>query len=81
MLQLELLGTLGCHLCDDAEQLLLACLDLNSVQVEMVDIADSDNLLEPFAMRIPVLRHAPSNTCLDWPFQASQVENLVRQLS
>ncbi|MDP6969109.1 MAG: glutaredoxin family protein [Gammaproteobacteria bacterium] len=81
MLHLQLLGTLGCHLCDAAEQVLLDCLDLNAVQVEVLDIAESDDLLACFAMRIPVLRHAPSDTCLDWPFQASQVENLVRQLS
>lgn len=80
MLQLQLLGTLGCHLCDDAEQVLLSSLDLNCVQVEIIDIAESDALFERFGMRIPVLRHESSDSCLDWPFQAAEVSHFVQRL-
>ena len=81
MLQLQLLGTLGCHLCDDAEQVLLASLDLHSIQVEVVDIAESDALFDRFGIRIPVLRHEPSDSCLDWPFAGAEVAHFVQQLT
>lgn len=81
MLQLQLLGTLGCHLCDDAEQILLSSLDLNCVQVEIIDIAESDALFERFGMRIPVLRHESSDSCLDWPFADAEVAHFVQQLT
>lgn len=42
---MQLLGTSGCHLCDQAEALLGQCLDLSQVEVEMVDIADTDELV------------------------------------
>jgi hypothetical protein len=80
MLQLQLLGTVGCHLCDEAEQVLLASLDLYSVQVEVVDIAESDALFDRFGIRIPVLRHESSNTCLDWPFADAEVAHFVQGL-
>ena len=80
MLSLELLGTLGCHLCDDAEQVLVSCLDLSQVRIEVVDIAESDELMSAYATRIPVLRHVLSNSDLCWPFQADQVKEFVAKL-
>lgn len=80
MLFLELLGTQGCHLCDDAEQVLVSCLDLSQVQIELVDIAESDDLMQAYATRIPVLRHVPSNADLGWPFQADKVQDFIAQL-
>lgn len=80
MLQLQLLGTEGCHLCDEAEQVLLASLDLHSIQVEVVDIAESDALFDRFGIRIPVLRHEPSDRCLDWPFAGAEVTHFVQGL-
>jgi len=77
MLTLELLGTLGCHLCDDAEQVLISALDLSKVQVVVVDIAESDALMQVYATRIPVLRHVATTSDLDWPFQVDQVQRFV----
>lgn len=81
MVTVELLGTLGCHLCDDAEQVLIAALDLSKVQVELVDIAESDALMQAYAMRIPVLRHVATTSELDWPFQVDQVQRFVACLN
>ncbi len=80
MLSLELLGTQGCHLCDDAEQVLVSCLDLSQVHIEVVDIAESDALMLVYATRIPVLRHLASNSDLEWPFQAHQVQRFIAHL-
>ena len=66
--------TLGCHLCEDAEQLLQ---DLPHVDYQKVDIADDDALVERFGIRIPVLCHKLSQTTLDWPFDKADVEAFI----
>lgn len=81
MLILELLGTQGCHLCDDAEQVLISALDLQHIAVELVDIAESDELMEAYALRIPVLRHVETGVDLGWPFDSTQVQAFVLSLS
>lgn len=81
MLILELLGTQGCHLCDEAEQVLIHALDLQSIAVEVVDIAESDELMDAYALRIPVLRHGASANDLGWPFDVDQVQAFVARLT
>jgi hypothetical protein len=80
MLTLELLGTQGCHLCDDAEQVLVSALDLQQIAVELVDIAESDELMDAYALHIPVLRHVETGADLGWPFDGMQVQAFVANL-
>ena len=68
--QLELLSTSGCHLCDQAEVLLSHCLDFTQVDVSVVDIAESDELMHLYGIKIPVLRCCQSEKVLCWPFDA-----------
>lgn len=68
----QLLGTLGCHLCDYAEAVLMPFVE-NGLLVELVDIADGPGLLERYALVIPVLRRLDTGTELHWPFNAPQV--------
>lgn len=68
----ELMGTLGCHLCEQAEQILLPFLS-EGVVVELIDIAESEALVGEFGLRIPVLRRLDTGAELDWPFEARQV--------
>ncbi|WP_443629718.1 glutaredoxin family protein [Candidatus Njordibacter sp. Uisw_056] len=70
---MQLLGTSGCHLCDQAEALLGQCLDLSQVEVEMVDIADTDELVALYGEKIPVLRCIDSQKVLCWPFDERTV--------
>ena len=70
---MQLLGTSGCHLCDQAEALLGQCLDLSQVEVEMVDIADTDELVALYGEKIPVLRCIDSQKVLCWPFDERAV--------
>ncbi|HSC76755.1 MAG TPA: glutaredoxin family protein [Pseudomonadales bacterium] len=65
--QLVLYGTLGCHLCELAEQQLLSYVE-QGWQVELVDIADDDQLFDRFSLVIPVLQHRESGRLLNWPF-------------
>ena len=53
--QMQLLGTSGCHLCDQAEVLLGQCLDLTQVEVEMIDIADADELVALYGLKLSLI--------------------------
>ncbi len=46
-------------------------------QVELIDIADSDGLIERYGQRIPVLACEAGE--LDWPFDAKAVCDWVGQ--
>lgn len=62
----QLFGTLGCHLCEVAEAVLMPL-------VELVDIAEREADYETYGLRIPVLRRADTGAELDWPFDTDQV--------
>ncbi len=68
----QLFGTLGCHLCEVAEALLMPLVE-HGLLVELVDIADDQLLFERYGLRIPVLRRCDNGAELDWPFDADQV--------
>ncbi len=69
MNQFILYGTLGCHLCEEAESLLTPLLS-SSCSVECVDISESDELIEQYGTSIPVLRRVRDNAELNWPFDS-----------
>lgn len=54
MIELRLYTTLGCHLCAQLEALLVT-LATGEVRLERIEISDSDDLVERYGMRIPVL--------------------------
>ena len=53
----QLFGTLGCHLCEVAEALLMPFVE-HGLLVELVDIAEREDWVEQYGLRIPVLRRA-----------------------
>jgi hypothetical protein len=70
---LLLYTTAGCHLCEQAEELLQAlCLQLPATHWQSVDIADDDDLFTRYGWSIPVLRRADGAE-LHWPFNAVQL--------
>lgn len=73
----QLFGTLGCHLCEIAEEVVMPLVE-HGLMVELVDIADSDALLEAYSLRIPVLRRVDTGEELGWPFDAEQVVHFLR---
>lgn len=77
MIRLTLFHTSHCHLCEQAESLLVSGLDPASADVWAVDIADHDDLLERYGVRIPVLRRESDGAELDWPFDAKAVARFV----
>jgi hypothetical protein len=74
-----LYGTLGCHLCELAEAQLSAAMAQSPqpVDIECIDIADSDELLQRYGTRIPVLRRARDQAELDWPFAAGGLPDFL----
>ncbi|WP_409526243.1 glutaredoxin family protein [Nitrincola sp. MINF-07-Sa-05] len=77
MRSFELMTTLGCHLCDDAAQILVVTMNEDLHEVELVDIAYDDQLMERYATRIPVLRDTGNGRELDWPFDRQALETFL----
>ena len=77
---LELMTTEGCHLCDLAVPLLVEGVDPERFEVDLVDIAFEDELVDCYGTRIPVLRDPQSGAELDWPFTAAQLAQFLAEL-
>lgn len=75
MAQLRLYTTLGCHLCEQAEQLLGAQQAISGLEWEAVEIAESDRLVEAYGLRIPVLQWISNADELGWPFTDTQLHH------
>ncbi|MFW5443081.1 MAG: glutaredoxin family protein [Methylococcaceae bacterium] len=78
MITLILLGTSGCHLCEEAELIMAACEHIN---IDFVDIAEQEQWQEKYAIRIPVLFHTETEKELGWPFTITDVQIFIKELS
>jgi len=70
----------GCHLCEQAIDIIGNVIPNH--QVSVVDIIDAniegeENLVELYGVHIPVLERLSDKTKLFWPFEQSQVVELV----
>lgn len=72
-MDIRLYGTACCHLCEEAQ----AILHELGIQAEYVDIADDDELLEKYGIRIPVLKRVDTGAELGWPFDAAAVSRFL----
>lgn len=77
-MELILLGTSGCHLCEEAE-LIMAGFD--QIKIELIDIAEHEQWQDKYAIRIPVLYHAKTGSELGWPFDQMQVQVFIDKCS
>jgi hypothetical protein len=77
--EMLLYSTLGCHLCELAEDALMPWLLPYSLRVSLVDIAE-ENLIADYGERIPVLQDVVSQACLDWPFDTAAVGVFLESL-
>ena len=76
-----LMGTSGCHLCDQAAEIIIVTMDPQLHQVEEVDIAFEDGLMEKYAVQIPVLVDEQSGAELGWPFDQHQLQDFISAVS
>ena len=75
---LILYSTVGCHLCELALELLAPILTNSNYQLQEEDIADSDELMDRYGIRIPVLRRPSRNAELNWPFDIDQLQSFLK---
>jgi glutaredoxin len=68
-MDIKLYGTACCHLCDEAQ----AILHEMGIAADYIDIADDDELLEKYGIRIPVLKRVDTGAELGWPFDAEAI--------
>ena len=78
--RLQLYGTAGCHLCDEAEIMLTRLLQRSSYLLEWtpVDVAEDDQLMERYGITIPVILRLDTGVELAWPFCEQDIELLLK---
>ncbi len=77
MTEYYLFGTQGCHLCEQAEQL-LEQYDA-PVNYQKKEITENQDWLNKYVVRIPVLHHIESRQDLDWPFDNEALKSFIQQ--
>jgi hypothetical protein len=81
MIRLLLFGTAGCHLCEQAEQIINDCFPNNfELTIETIDIAEYEQWQEQYAIRIPVLYHPETTKDLGWPFNQTHIKEFINEL-
>lgn len=76
---LILYTTAGCHLCEQARDMVLPELSERGWQLQEVDIADSNELIDRYGVTIPVVAVIGSDGELGWPFDREQFAQFVRE--
>ena len=72
----QLFTTLGCHLCEEAHEQLLSLTDSGmDLNVELVEIADSEELMDRYGITIPVIRAGDRE--LGWPFSLVELRTFL----
>lgn len=78
--------TVGCHLCEVAEQQLQSLQQLAEFEYRSVDIATEEALVERYGLRIPVVRILAEDEAesdyrqeqeLGWPFSVEQLRGFL----
>jgi len=78
-MQITLYTTAGCHLCDLADTILLALPAHHQVEIIHTEIGDSDELVERYGIRIPVLEFSDGSE-IGWPFEQGDIEKKLNLL-
>ncbi len=79
MRDLVLYTTLGCHLCDQAKDVIWPCLEVFSYRLVEVDIAEDATLVERYGVRIPVVYRSDLDEELGWPFDAQSLSEFLQR--
>lgn len=79
MKTLYLYSTPGCHLCELAKDIVWPLLSDYPLRMQEIDIVDSDELLERYGVRIPVLALPDTGDELGWPFDSVQAKEFLQR--
>lgn len=71
----NLYTTSHCHLCELALQLALK--HISPELINLIEIANSNELIELYGTRIPVLTHTDSFAELSWPFNEADLQHFI----
>lgn len=77
MAKLVLYHTDGCHLCEQAEQLITEVLSDTS-ELLLIDIMSDEQLIAEYQISIPVLKSGHGEQ-LFWPFTSHSVREFLAQ--
>ncbi|MDD2933617.1 MAG: glutaredoxin family protein [Methylotenera sp.] len=76
-INLNLYSTSHCHLCEQAESLLVTLSNQYDISWMLVEITDNAELLESYEIRIPVLKRLSDQSEIVWPFTIVDVEQFI----
>lgn len=80
-MRVYLYSTAGCHLCDLAKAILWPLLVKHQFRLVEVEIADDDDLIARYGIRIPVLGSPLSERELNWPFTVNDIDLFLGELA
>lgn len=75
--KLNFYTTAGCHLCEQAALMLEELQRQRPVSIEIIDIANSEVLVEKYGIRIPVVLNVMTQAELGWPFDYQELLKLL----
>jgi hypothetical protein len=75
--KLRLFTTQGCHLCEQAQALVSPLLRESVFALELVEISGSDEMIERYGIRIPVVLREDRTEDLGWPFTTEMLDNYL----
>ena len=75
---LHLYSTSHCHLCEQAEAILVDLALSHDLSWTVIEIADDANLLAHYERSIPVLARLDKGHEIAWPFNKDRVLDLIK---
>lgn len=80
-MKIYLYSTAGCHLCDLAKAIVWPLLVQHQFRLVEIEIADDDELIARYGVRIPVLGSPLTERELNWPFTIKDIELFFTELA
>ena len=77
-MHLHLYSTSHCHLCEQAESILVDLALSHDLSWTVIEITDDANLLARYELSIPVLARLDKSHEIAWPFNEDQVLDLIK---
>lgn len=74
---LTLYSTSACHLCEQALDIIQPII-AGLYVLDEVDISTSDQLIERYGVRIPVIQRSDTGAELGWPFDATGFKAFIQ---
>lgn len=77
IINLILYSTSHCHLCEQAEALLLKLSVEHELKWSAIEISDNVSLYELYEIKIPVLKRVDTSVEIFWPFNEDDIKLLL----